>query len=146
MAFFCAGFRSEWHVNQYVRLFNTAAPPPNQNFNFEMSFGDSYAVLGVVRNQFTEKLGLSLVGMRDDGPEKDNLRTLVFPSDMQYLLGLSADYHFNKSTSIELLYGHVFSWPNIQNQLTINNSSIPFNTGKVNINADVLDLRVKVAM
>ena len=139
-------FRSEWHVNQYVRLFNTAAPPPNQNFNFEMSFGDAYALLGVVRNQFTEKLGLSLVGMRDDGPEKDNLRTLVFPSDMQYLLGLSADYHFNKSTSIELLYGHAFSWPNIKNQLTINNTSIPFNTGKVNINTDVLDLRVKVAM
>jgi long-chain fatty acid transport protein len=138
------GFRSDWSLNQYVRLYNTAAPPPNTNWVFNMSFRNSYAAIGAVRNQFTENLGLTLVGMVDDGPEKDNLRTITFPSYVQYFIGLVGDYHLNKSTSVELLYGHVFSNPNIHNQIPMGNTFIPFTTGKVNINVDVVDLRLKV--
>ena len=138
------GFSSEWSLNQYVRLYNTAAPPPNTNFVFDMSFRNSYAFLAAVRNQFTEKLGLTLAGMRDGGPERDNLRTITFPSYPQYFFGLVGDYHFNASTSVELLYGHVFSNPPINNQVVVNNNSIPFTTGKVNINVDVVDLKLKI--
>jgi long-chain fatty acid transport protein len=138
------GFRTDWSLNQYVRLYNTAAPPPMSNFVFDMNFSNSYAFIGAVRNQFTKKLGLTLVGMRDAGPEKDNLRTITFPSYTQYFIGLSGDYHFNESTSIELLYGHLFSNPGIHNQVVANNASVPFTTGKVNINVDVLDLKLKV--
>lgn len=138
------GFQSEWSVNQYVRLYNTAVPAPRSNFVFDMLFDNSYAFLAVVRNQYTPKLGLTLAGMIDGGPEKNNLRTITFPSYTQYFVGLAGDYHFNPSTSLELMYGHVFSYPNIQNHVNINGTSIPFTTGKVNINVDVIDLKLKV--
>ncbi|HRD70038.1 MAG TPA: outer membrane protein transport protein [Legionella sp.] len=139
-------FQSQWDANQFVRLFNTAAPPPNSDFVFQMGFSKSYAYLLAVRNQFNEKLGLTLAGMIDDGPERDNLRTITFPSDTQYFIGLVGDYHFTPKTSMELLYGHVFSNTSIQNRVTINNASIPFTTGKVNINANVIDLKLKIEM
>jgi len=85
-------------------------------------------------------------GMIDDGPERDNLRTITFPSDTQYFIGLVGDYHFTPKTSMELLYSHVFSNTSIQNRVTINNASIPFTTGKVNINANVIDLKLKIEM
>ena len=138
------GFRSDWSINQHVRLFNTAAPPPMSNFVFDMHFDNSYAFIVAVRKQVATKLGLTLVGMRDGGPEKDNLRTITFPSYPQYFLGLSGDYHFSKSTSIELLAGHLISTPSIQNRVVVNNTSIPFTTGKVNINVDVVDLKLKI--
>jgi len=138
------GFRTDWSLNQFVRLYNTAAPPPMSNFVFNMGFSNSYAYTVAVRNQFTKKLGLTLVGMQDNGPEKDNLRTITFPAFRQYFIGLAGDYHFNESTSIELLYGHVFSNPKIHNQVAVGNASIPFTTGKVNINVDVVDLKLKV--
>ncbi len=137
------GFLSEWNANQYVRLLNTAVPPPNQDFSFEMSFSKSTALLLALRNQFNKKLGLTLIGMKDDGPEKNHLRNLVFPSAIQYVIGLSADYHVNKCTTLEVLYGHVFSWPRIQNSVLINNVIQPFSFGTVNINAEVLDLRIR---
>lgn len=138
------GFRTSWSLNQYIRLFNTAAPPPMSNFIFDMSFGNSYAVIGAVRNQFTKKLGLTLVGMRDGSPEKDRLRNITFPAYPQYFIGLSGDYHINEHTTIELLYGHLFSNPPIHNTVMANNNLIPFTTGKVNINVDVIDLKLKV--
>ena len=138
------GFRTQWSLNQFVRLYNTAAPPPMSNFVFDMSFGNSYAALAAVRNQVTTNLGLAVVGMRDGGPEKNNLRTITFPSYTQYFVGLAGDYHFNKNTSVELLYGHVFSNPPIQNSVKANNTLIPFTTGKVNINVDVIDLKLKI--
>ena len=137
-------FQSEWNVNQYARLFNTAVPSPFSHFTFDMHFKKSYAFLAAVRNQLTEKLGLTLAGMIDNGPEQNNLRTITFPSDSQYFIGLIGDYHFNAQTSVELLYGHVFSSPNIQNRVMINNESIPFTTGQININTDVLDFKIKI--
>lgn len=139
-------FQSEWNVNQYARLYNTAAPAPYSNFTFDMNFSRSYAFLAAVRNQFSEKLGFTLAGMIDDGPEHDNLRTIVFPSDTQYFVGLVGDYHFSPRTSVELMYGHVFSNPSIKNQVMTANGSIPFTTGFVNINANVVDLKVKVEL
>ena len=137
-------FQSEWNVNQYARLYNTAAPAPFSNFVFDMHFDRSYAVLAALRNQFTEKLGLTVAGMIDDGPEHNNLRTIVFPSDTQYFLGLIGDYHINTNTTVELIYGRVFSYPSIQNRVTPNNNSIPFTTGFVNISANVVDLKIKI--
>ncbi|BCA96423.1 membrane protein [Legionella antarctica] len=139
-----SGYRSDWSVNQQVRLYNTAVPPPMSNFVFDMHFGNSYAFIAAVRKQVNEQLGLTLVGMRDGGPEKDNLRTITFPSYAQYFIGLSGDYHFNKSTSIELLCGHLISHPSIQNRVVVTNTSIPFTTGKVNINVEVVDLKLKI--
>ncbi len=137
-------FQSEWNVNQYARLHNTAAPPPFSNFVFDMHFDRSYAVLGALRNQFTEKLGIALAGMIDDGPEHNNLRTIVFPSDTQYFLGLIGDYRVNTNTTFELIYGRVFSYPSMQNRAMVNNTSVPFTTGFVNINVNVVDLKIKI--
>lgn len=137
-------FRSEWSINQQARFYNTAAAAPFNNFIFTMNFNDSYAFLAAVRHQCTEKLGLTLAGMIDDGPEHDDLRTITFPSDTQFFLALVGDYHFNKTTSIELLYGHVFSNPPINNSVTTANGTLPFTTGKVNINADVVDVKIKI--
>ncbi|MFI4962536.1 MAG: OmpP1/FadL family transporter [Legionellales bacterium] len=138
------GFQSEWNVNQYVRLFNTAVPAPNQNFSFSMLFKKSYVGLAAVRHQYNEQLGLTLAGMVDVGPEQNDLRSITFPSYVQYFIGLVGDYHFNPHTSIELLYGHVFSNPPINNTVTLPTGTIPFATGKVDINVNVLDLKLKI--
>lgn len=137
-------FQAEWNVNQYISYTNTAAPPPFNNFTFAMLFKKSYALSAAVRHQYTKKLGLTLAGMIDDGPERDDLRPLPFPSYVQYFLGLVADYHFNDTTSIELMYGHAISNPGIHNKVTVNNTPIPFTTGKININADIVDLKLKI--
>lgn len=138
-------FRTEWNINQYARILNTAAPPPfPQNFIFNMLYQESWAFNAAVRHQFNEKTGLTLIGVLDNGPERDNLRTINFPSDKQYFLALSADYHVSKSTSFELLYGHGFSKTLIGNTIPVNGQALPFTTGRVRINADVVDLKLKI--
>ncbi|AOW57926.1 OmpP1/FadL family transporter [Legionella pneumophila] len=137
-------FQSEWNANQKVRLYNTAAPPPFTNFIFDMHFDTSYAYLAAIRKQVSDKLGIALAGMIDDGPEEDGLRTIVFPSDTQYFLGLIGDYRFTEHASMELILGHVYSNPSIQNKAKVNNVPVPFTTGRVTINANVLDLKVKI--
>lgn len=136
--------QSEWDANQFARLFNTAAPAPFTNFTFDMHFSKSYSFIAAVRNQITDKLGLTFAGMIDDGPEHDHLRTIVFPSDTQYFLGLVGDYHFTDQTSIELLYGKAFSNPSIQNRVMTPGGFLPFTTGEVTINANILDLKLKI--
>jgi long-chain fatty acid transport protein len=137
-------FQSEWNANQKARLFNTAAPPPFSNFVFDMNFSKSYAYSVFLRKQWTEKLGIAVAGMIDDGPEHDHLRTIVFPSDTQYFLGLIGDYHFTENTSTELLVGQVYSHPSIQNRVMTANGPVPFTTGQVTINASVVDLKFKI--
>ncbi|MCC5014073.1 MULTISPECIES: OmpP1/FadL family transporter [Legionella] len=138
-------FRSEWNANQYARIRNTAARPPvNKDFTFTMKYKESWAYSAAIHHQYKESLGFTLIGLIDDGPERDPLRTINFPSDVQYFIGLATDYHFNKEASLELLYGHVFSNTTIGNRITINNQSLPFTTGKIRINADVIDLRFKM--
>lgn len=137
-------FQSEWSVNQQARFFNTAAAAPFNNFTFNMNFDNSYAFLAAVRNQYNEKLGITVAGMIDNGPEQENLRTITFPSYVQYFLGIVGDYHITPTTSLELMYGHVISNPGINNFITVGGSQIPFTTGKVNINADVVDLKIKI--
>lgn len=138
-------FRTEWNANQYARIFNTAAPPPfDSNFIFDMHYDPSWAFAAAVRNQVNKKTGMTLIAVQDNGPEQDRLRTINFPSDTQYLIGLQMDYHFNETASIELLYAHVFSKTLINNLIPINGESIPFTTGRVKINADVLDLKFKM--
>jgi len=138
-------YQSGWNANQYIRLYNTAAPPPLNNFTFNMHFDKSYAIIAALRNQFTDNLGLTLVGVRDDGPEQNRYRTITFPAATQYLAGLMADYHFTPHTSVELLYGHLFSNMTMQNHVRAGNTSIPFTTGFVNINVDVIDLKLKIS-
>lgn len=138
-------FQSEWNANQYVRLLNTAANPPG-DFVFAMKFDKSYAFQAAVRHQYNDKLGLTLAGMVDVGPEQSNLRNIMFPAYLQYFAALVADYQITTKASVELMYGQVFSYPPIHNQLMTENGPIPFTTGKVNISANVLDLKVKVKM
>ncbi len=135
-------FHTQWEANQYVRLFNTAAP--KKDFVFPMMFDNSWAFLGVVRQQYNEKLGLSLIGVMDTGPEQENLRSIVFPSDTQYFLALMGDYQLSKTTKLELIYGHGFSKTTINNRVVVNGTSLPFTTGRVRINADVIDLKLKI--
>lgn len=138
-------FRSEWNANQYARILNTAARAPlSSDFIFTMHYQESWAFNAAVRHQLNEKTGLTLIGVLDNGPEQDNLRTINFPSDKQYFIALSTDYHFTKATSIELLYGHGFSKTLIGNTIPINGQSLPFTTGRVRINADVIDLKLKI--
>lgn len=131
---------TEWDKNQYVRLYNTAA----EHFTFPMMFKPSWAFFGVVRNQYNEKIAFSLAGMLDRGPERDQFRNLAFPSYEQYFLAVSAEYMVKKGTTLQLIYGHGWSNPPINNQVTVNGQTFPLTTGKVNINADVLDLRLKI--
>lgn len=138
-------FCTEWNANQYARLQNTAAPPPvGPNFTFTMKYSPSMAYAAVIHHQYKDYMGFSFIAVSDDGPERDYLRTLNFPSDTQYFFALSTDYHLSKTTSVEILYGYVFSNTNIQNHLTLNGQNIPFTTGKVRINGDVVDVRLKI--
>lgn len=138
-------FCSQWNANQFARIRNTAAPPPfGPNFTFTMKYSASWAYAAALRKQQTENLGLTLIGLIDNGPEKDRLRTINFPSDAQYFLALSADYRLSKLTTMEVLYGHVISNTTIGNFLPLNGQPTPFTTGKVRINADVFELRFKL--
>ncbi|KTC86321.1 OmpP1/FadL family transporter [Legionella brunensis] len=138
-------FCSQWNANQYARIRNTAAPPPfGPNFTFTMKYNASWAYAAAVRKQQSENLGLTLIGLIDDGPERDHLRTLNFPSDTQYFLALGADYHLSKTATMEMLYGHVISNTTINNFLPLNGQQTPFTTGRVRINADVFELRFKL--
>lgn len=140
-------FRSEWNINQAARYYNTAALPPSPaNFIFPTRYKQSWAYNAAVRHQFTEKLGLTAIGLADFSPERDNLRPVNFPSDTIYFLALAADYHVTKSTSLELLYGHGFLHTLINNQISLTGTPQPLTTGNIHFNVDVVDLRIKVQM
>ncbi len=140
-------FRSEWNINQNARLRNTAAPAPlSPDFTFPTHYKESWAYNAGVRHQVSEKLGMTLVGMIDNGPERDNLRTINFPSDTQYFLGIIGDYHLTKSSSIEVLYGHGFSKTLVNNFVQLGDRALPFTAGRIHLNADVLDIKLKVQM
>jgi len=136
--------RTDWSVNQYVRYKQTAATPPN--FNFAMEFKNSWAFIAALRRQMNEKTGLTLIGMMDNGPEKDHLRTINFPADRQYFLALSADYHINKSNSLELLYGQGLSKTRLAKSFDFNGQAMPLTTGRVKMSANVIDLKYKIQM
>lgn len=130
-----------WRTMQTVTLYNTASllPTPS-DLTFDMHYKNTYAFQAAVRHQCNKKLGLALVGMIDNAPAQEDLRSLPFPADTQYLLGIAGDYHFTEQTSVELFYGHVMSYPTIQNKFM----GMPFTTGNMNIGANVLDVRLKV--
>lgn len=137
-------FQTGWNSLQIVTMYNTAAPAPMSDFTFQMNYKNSYAYQATVRNQYTKKLGVAVHGMIDNAPAQNDLRSLPFPADTQYLIGVSGDYHFSENTSVELFYGHVFSYPSIQNQVMTDNGPIPFTTGKMNINGNIIDLKLKI--
>ncbi|MCP0913040.1 MULTISPECIES: OmpP1/FadL family transporter [Legionella] len=138
-------FVSEWDVNQYVRFINTSAPPPlNPDFTFTMRFRKSAAFVAAIRHQYTQKTGLTLIGVIDHGPEKDEFRPLNFPSDTQYFLALAGDYRVNENTTIELLYGYGYEKTFMNNHVQVNGQNLPFTTGKVHLSANVVDLRLKI--
>jgi long-chain fatty acid transport protein len=127
-------FHVNWAANQYAVFTNTSAQPPlNQNFTFAMKFRRAFAYLGALRYQYNESLGLTAIGMVDDGPERDELRTINFPADTQYFVGLAADYHLNKTTTLEFLYGYGFENTMTNNKVAIAGQALPFNTGRVKI-------------
>lgn len=138
------GFRSQWNENQYARIRNTAAPPPfPKTFIFTMHYKPSHAFAAALRNQWSEKWGLTFIGMVDDGPEHAQLRTINFPSDKQYFMALSGDYKVNKTTTLQMLYGEVFSNTLFFNKINLGRT-VPFTTGRVDIAAAVFDLRIKI--
>ena len=136
-------FHTQWEANQTAPLYNTANPMPS-NFIFSLKYKASNAIMGLVRHQYNEKVGLGLVGVIDAGPERENLRPISFPSDTRYLLGIIADYKVNKTTTIEMLYGQGYSGTKLQNSLNIRGQTIPFTTGPVHINANIVDFKVKI--
>jgi long-chain fatty acid transport protein len=137
---------TEWSANQNVAFINTAAPPPaGPNFIFPLQFKDSWAFLVATHYQHDEKFGFLAGFMTDFGPEHDNLRPLAFPSDTRYFFAVGSDYRINKTTKIELLYGHGFSRTSLNNTIVLGaGPAIPFSRGGININADVIDLKIKV--
>ena len=138
-------FVTEWDVNQFAIFRNTSAPPPlNPDFAFRMGFRKSAAILGALRRQCTEKLGLTAIGMVDYGPERDAFRPLNFPSDTQYFIGMAGDYKVTKSTTVELLYGYGFEDTILNNHVRMGGQAIPFTTGRVHIYANIIDLKLKV--
>ncbi|KTD61381.1 OmpP1/FadL family transporter [Legionella spiritensis] len=138
-------FNVRWDQNQFARIKNTAAPPPvGPNFTFTMGYEDTWSFAAAVRHQLNDKLGLTAIFLQDNGPEQDHLRTINFPSDVQYFGGLSADYQVSKNTSVQFLYGQVYSNTLIANFVAANGQSIPFTAGRVRIHADVIELRFKI--
>ncbi len=138
-------FHTDWSVNQMVNFINTSAPPPmNPNFSFSVKYRRSFAIIAALRHQLKQKLGLTAVGMLDGGPERDEYRSLNFPAETQYFLGLAADYHPNQATTLEFLYGYGFSKARLSNSVNIGGQSLPFTTGKVNIYANVFELKLKI--
>ncbi len=138
-------FRSEWNANQYARVRNTAAQPPSpKDFTFTMKYDESWAFVGFLRHQISEKTGFGVIGVYDDGPEQEEFRPINFPSDKQYLFGFVIDYKATSTTTLQLLYGHVISNTLIANKFNNEGRTLPFTTGRVQINADVFDLRLSV--
>jgi len=137
-------YRIGWDSIKIVNMYNTAVPAPQSDFTFTMDYKAAYAFQATIRNQYTEKLGIAVHGMIDNAPAQEDKRSLAFPADTQYLIGISGDYHFNPHTTLELFYGHVVSSPTLQNRVMTPGGEVPFTTGTVSINANVLDLRLKV--
>lgn len=135
--------RTSWNINQYITFRNTAAG----DFTFNMSFKRATAVLGVLRRQLNDKWAFSLFGMMDDGPENDRLRTLNFPSDVQYIGALSAEYFIKPSVMVQVLGGALYSKTRINNQIPspITGQMIPFTSGRVHIAAPFIEARLKIS-
>ncbi len=134
-------YQTEWSINQYVRYKNTAAG----NFDFHMGYKKAWAYVGALHHQYNEKMGLTALGVIDNGPEREPLRTINFPSDTQYFLAAVVDYKVTTHATVELLYGHLFSTTTVQNTVSLpNGANVPFTTGHVLINADVIDLKFKM--
>lgn len=137
--------QSAWSENQIIRIHSTATPGPFGNdYNFPVHYKKSWTYAAAIHHQLHEKLGLTLLSVLDNGPERWHLRTINLPADKQYFFALVSDYHLNKTTTFELLYGYGFLKTKLSNQVTVNAQAIPFNTGRVHIHANVVDLRLKI--
>ncbi len=132
--------RTSWSANQVLTFSNTVAG----TFNFPMKFHDSYTGFIVVRHQFNDNWAGIIFALIDDGPEQNRLRPLNFPSDVQYVGALGAEYFFSKSTMVQVLVGGLLSNTQLNNAIPVNGQAVTFTKGKVNIAAPFLDLRVKI--
>jgi long-chain fatty acid transport protein len=139
--------RSGWNINQFVYFKNTASLPPSPvDYTFPMKFRSSWSYIAAVRHQLNEKTGLTLIGMIDDSPARNELRTVNFPADTQYFLALVADYHVTKTSSFELLYGQGYSKTIISNTVNVNGQIFPLSPGRIKLQANVVDLKFKIQM
>lgn len=137
-------FYAQWSINQSVRFMNTAAPPPiGPNFTFKTEYGNAFALIAATHYQYNDKLGLLAFAMYDEGPEREHLRPLIFPADNIYFAGIGADYKINKTTTVELVYGHAYEGTRLNNTVNTPAGTLPFNRGNVTINADAIDFRIK---
>lgn len=136
-------FYTQWGTFRNIYLNNTAI---QRNLIIPANYHSSYALVGMVRNQYSEKLGLSLIGVVDTNPVPDAFRAPGLPSDNKYFVGLSGDYLLNKITTIQLIYGHGFSNPTINtSRILPNGQKVSQTHGNISINVDAVDLRIKVA-
>ncbi|KTC97098.1 outer membrane protein [Legionella geestiana] len=137
-------FYSDWSPLKTVDLINTAV---GSDFIFQSKYRGSYAFIGVVRHQYTEKLGLSLIGVMDTNPVPSTLRSPALPSDNQYALAISSDYALTKQATLQFIYGHGVAKPRINlSAPTPAGERLQLTTGHINVNANVIDLRVKIAV
>lgn len=135
-------FYSDWSNVRSLVLNSTAA---GRNFNFQQDNHGSVAVVGAVRHQYSAKLGLTLIGVVDTNPASDALRGPGLPSDNQYFLAIAADYQANRNTSFKLTYGRGVSNPLISTNFTPpGGQPSPLTFGRININAQVIDLQIKI--
>lgn len=124
---------SQWHTTQTLPLLNTAAPPPaGPNIIIPMNYSDSWAFTLATRVQATPEAALLLIGVYDNGPEKNQFRTINFPSDTQYFLAIGGDFQLNKKLSTQIVLGHGWSDTSVNNMFT---------NGKIDIHANVIDWR-----
>ncbi|KTC65647.1 outer membrane protein (plasmid) [Legionella adelaidensis] len=136
-------FYSEWSANQFLMFKNTAVSNP-QDFTVPTQYRNSTAIAGALRRQMNDKLGLTAIGVVDDGPERDQYRVLNFPADRQYFLALAADYHFTRNTSVELLYGYGWETARMNNSPPLGPTTTPFPMGDTKLSANVVDFKLKV--
>lgn len=134
--------RTDWSANQVLTFSNTVGG----TFNFQMQFKAAYAALMVVRHQLNDKWAFSLFGMIDHGPEKDFLRPLNFPSDIQYVGALGAEYFFSKNTMVQVQAGALYSKTMLDNKISspITGQPVAFSQGRVKFAAPFVDLRIKI--
>lgn len=136
-------FYSDWSSFESLLLKSTVVG----DFNFIANYHGSAVLIGVLRNQYSEKLGVTLIAATDRNPVPDPLRAPGLPSDDQFVLALSGDYQASKNVNLQLTYGRGTSRPLIRMNLGLpGGQEVPLTYGNIKINANLLDFRIKVAV
>lgn len=136
-------FYTRWNTFHNIYLNNTGL---GTNLVLPQSFHGTFNFVGVLRNQYSEKLGLSLIGLVDTNPSPEIYRAPGLPSDEKYAIAASGEYNLNKTTTLQLLYAHAFYSTVINTFRTFpNGQRASSSKGTMSVNANAVDLRIKFA-